>query len=362
MGGGHMNLAQSLQELLAEHYNVVIVDPQPASVDRWYTLVSRYSLKFLEWQYIYTDNKIASQLLHYLFTLSSQQRLQDVIEQIQPQLIITTHAQLSYAVARVNERCRQRVPLVFQLTDLGQLHLTWFTEKHADAYLAPTREIFAQAQEQGIASDRLHLTGRPIRSQFLAAPPSKRDETLASLNLDPGIFTICLQGGAKGSAAVDHMIDGLLTSQVPMQIILAAGNNKRMLTRYAHAERVRALPFTEKIASYMAAADIIAGKAGASFISEAFMLEKPFFVTTFIPGQETPNLRFIRSHNLGWVCPEPTAQRELLCKIADNPKLITEKAESIRRYKLWNKQANQNIPLIINQLLPHAVLSTKGMA
>src|SRR5207302_35600 len=160
-----------------------------------------------------------------------------VIERVQPALIITTHALLSYATARVNERRRERVPLVFQLTDLGRLHMTWFTEKQADAYLAPTREIFSQALDQGIEKNNL--------------------------------------------------------------------------------------PFTEAIAPYMAAADVIAGKAGASFISEAFMLEKPFLITAFIPGQETPNLQFIEQHNLGWVCLETGAQNELLIKLASNPGMIT---------------------------------------
>jgi UDP-N-acetylglucosamine:LPS N-acetylglucosamine transferase len=105
------------------------------------------------------------------------------------------------------------------------------------------------------------------------------------------------------------------------------------------------------IAPYMAAADVIAGKAGASFISEAFMLEKPFLVTAFIPGQETPNLGFIQQHNLGWVCPETTVQTELLIRIASNPGMIAEKMDSIRAYKAWNIQANQHIYPIFDRLL-----------
>jgi 1,2-diacylglycerol 3-beta-galactosyltransferase len=141
-----------------------------------------------------------------------------------------------------------------------------------------------------------------------------------------------------------------------VQIILAAGNNKEMAERYAGNERIRVLPFTELIAPYMAAADVIAGKAGASFISEAFMLEKPFLVTVFIPGQETPNLQFIEQYNLGWVCPETTTQQELLVKLTNNPEMIAEKGESIRAYKTWNRQANRDILSIIDRLLREEML------
>ena len=350
-GGGHRNLAQSLKEMLETNYEVVIEDAQSDAADRWYAWVSRHSVRFLHWQYTFTDNKILAFAFHLILTLLNYRRIQSIIERVQPQLIITTQAFLSYATARVNQHQRRRVPLVFQLTDLGRLHMTYFTEKHADAYLAPTQEIFTQALQQSIEKDRLYLTGRPIRRQFLEARLDGRSKTLTALRLDPALFTLFLQGGAEGSAGADRMIEDLLNAGVPVQIILAVGNNKKMAERYADHERVRVLPFTTEIAPFMAAADLIVGKAGASFISEAFTLEKPFLVTTFIPGQETPNLLFIEQHNLGWICRERLAQQNLLVKIVNSPKMIAEKVESIRAYKACNERANQDICSIVDRLL-----------
>ncbi len=350
-GGGHLNLAQALKGMLEARYEAVIVNPQSPLVDHFYASVSRHFLKFLNWQYTWTDNEIASLCLHRVVTLFDSKHILSIIEHVQPQLIITTHALLSHATARANERRGKPVPLVFQLTDLGQVHMTWFTEKRVDAYFAPTREIFAQAQAQGIDKNRLYLTGRPVRRQFWEASLHARGETFTALKLDPAIFTIFLQGGAKGSASLDQTIESLSSADVPIQIILAVGNNKEMAARYIGHERIRTLPFTEKIDPYMAAADVIAGKAGASFISEAFVLEKPFLVTTFIPGQETPNLEFIERHNLGWVCQGRAALQELLTTMVSNRAMIAEKMASIRAYKAWNMQANQDICPIIDQLL-----------
>jgi UDP-N-acetylglucosamine:LPS N-acetylglucosamine transferase len=351
-GGGHLNLAQSLRGLLEEHYEVAIANPQSTMVGDSYTFVIRHFLPFLTWQYSVTDYKFAAFWLHRVLTPFSQRRFLNMIEHFQPQLIITTHAMLSYATARANERRQKRVPLVFQLTDLAELHMTWFTEKKADAYLAPSREIFEQAQKQGISSKRLHITGRPIRRQFLEVAQDVSSETLTALDFDPTVFTIFLQGGAKGSAGTDRTIEILLSMEIPVQIMLAVGDNQRMAARYAGSKQVRTLPFTERIAPYMAAADVIAGKAGASFITEAFMLEKPFLATAFIPGQETPNLQFIERHNLGWVCLDASTQQELFTGIATNPALIAQKMADIRAYKTWNKRANQNICPLIERLLP----------
>jgi UDP-N-acetylglucosamine:LPS N-acetylglucosamine transferase len=350
-GGGHMNLAQSLKETLEAQYEVVINEAQSGAANRWYAWISRYSIRFLHWQYVFTDNRLIAFAFHLVLTFLNYRRIKGIIERVRPQLIITTQAFLSYAAARVNEHQHECVPLVFQLTDLGQVHMTYFTERHAAAYLAPTREIFAQAQKLGIEKERLHLTGRPIRRQFLEVLLDARSETLASLGLDPALFTMFLQGGAAGSAGAEHIIADLMGDEVPVQIILAAGNNKKIAERYAGHKHVRVLPFTEEIAPYMAASDVIVGKAGASFISEAFTLEKPFIATTFIPGQETPNLRFIEQHNLGWVCLERASRQELFIKIVNSPKMLAEKVESIRAYNTWNRQANQDTRSILSQYL-----------
>ncbi|HEY7417780.1 MAG TPA: glycosyltransferase [Ktedonobacteraceae bacterium] len=353
-GGGHLNLAQSLKEVLEPDYEVVITDPQPGIVDDSYAFASRHFVKFLTWQYTWTDHEKVSLWQHRLLSLSNYRSIHKAIERTQPQLIIVTHAMLSYTAARVNERRPVRIPIVFQLTDLGQLHTTWFTEKHADAYLAPTREILAQALRHDIEKNHLYITGRPIRQQFLQAAEAtseKRQEILTALGLNPEVLTFFLQGGANGSTRVDGIIENWLSAEPSVQIILAAGNNKHMAARYANVKQVHVLPYTEMIAPYMAATDVIAGKAGASSISEAFILEKPFIATSFIPGQETANLQFLEQHNLGWVCLEKAAQQELLTSITHDPGIIAEKVESIRRYRAWNREANQSIGPIIHELI-----------
>ncbi len=350
-GGGHLNLAQSLKDMLEPSYDVVIRNPQTSSSEHFYTTVSRHFVSYLRWQYILTNNTPASLWLHRLLTQLSRDHILSIIEQVQPQLVITTHAMLSYATARAIDRLHQRIPLVFQLTDLGELHMTWFSEKEAAAYLAPSHEIFLQAKQHGIPSNRLHITGRPIRRQFLDVSADIRKEVLPALSLDPDAFTVFLQGGARGSASADHTVETILHTNSSVQIILAVGNNTQMGARYAGRERVRTLSFTENIAPYMLAADVIAGKAGASSITEAFMLEKPFIATSYIPGQETRNLHFIRQHNLGWVCLKTKTRRELFSHIAADSALIAEKKPDILAYKAWNIGANQNICPIIDQLL-----------
>ncbi len=350
-GGGHINLAQSLKEMLGSKYQVDIADPYPDLMHQYYSTLSRYFMWFWNFQYTLMDNPVGAWLVHSVLTFSVKKRVAALLARTQPQLIISTHPLLSYEIARVNERLSKRIPLVFQLTDLEQTHSAWFTEKYADAYLAPTNEICVQAEQRGIETQRLHVTGRPVRRQFLQKTLPTKTELLPTLGLDPAVFAIFLQGGAKGSAGIDRTVKNFLAANTPTQIILAVGNNKVLAAHFANVERLSVLPFTANIAPYMAVSDVIAGKAGASFLSEAFTLEKPCLITSYIPGQETPNLGFLKRHNLGWVCLDLRDQQQLINKIASNPAMLAEKVESIRTYRTWNLQANQAIYDIVDGLI-----------
>lgn len=346
-----MNLAQSLKETLSAKYDVSIGDPYPDILHRYYAGLSRHFLWFWDVQYRFTNNWPLSYVLHSVLTGGVKKPIQALIEKSRPDLIVSTHALLSFEVLHAMKSLSKRIPFACQLTDLEEVHTAWFTEKKADIYLAPTCEIYQQALKEGVSPERLYATGRPVRRQFLHVALAERSETLLSLGLQPGMFTVFLQGGAKGSAGVDRMVKNILAARVPIQIILAVGNNTTMASHFAGIERLAVLPFTEAIAPYMDASDLIMGKPGASFISEAFTLEKPFIATTFIPGQEAPNLRFLQHHNLGWVCLDSQKLSPLLKTLVNNPSVMQEKITSIRGYKAWNMQANQAVLPIVEKLL-----------
>ena len=350
-GGGHISLAQAMKEILGDNCETDIVAPLPSIIQRYYTWAERHSLRFWELSFNISNNERIALRLHKIVTSLIRKRLHALIEQGKPQLIISAHPFLYYSIARVNEEISQKIPLVFLLPELEIIHSAWLTEKSGDAYLVSTREIYNQALESGIEESRLHLVGRPVREQFLQDYMASRSATLAALNFDPFVFTVFLQGGAEGTFGMDKTMNSLLASGKPIQVIFAAGTNKQLAARYSGMANVRVLPYVETIAPYMAAADLVSGKAGPTFIYEAIMLEKPFLATFYIPGQETLNLGFIERHNLGWTCLEAEAQQQLITRLASDPALMAEKVSSIRALRAWNIEMNQGIYPLIERLI-----------
>lgn len=349
-GGGHVSLAHALRDVLESSYEIEIVDPQPSVLSAHYRMLSRYLLEIWSLNYKISDNEKTVLQAHHLYYLFCRKRLSSLLAAVKPDLIITTHPLLTYEIAQVLRFTKTKTPLAILFADPERVHKGWLTEKQADAYLAPTREIYRQALESGIDERRLHLVGWPVRGQFYQVDPAAKTEGLRALGLDPNILTVFLQGGAEGAAKFDRILRASQRHQLPVQFILACGTNEALAARYARVHNVKTLGFTRNIARYMGLADIIAGKAGPNTLFESVALEKPFLATSFIPGQEEGNLKFIERYNLGWVCLQPKQAVSLLESIVRDPALIRAKEHSVKQYKTWNLQTNQQLMLVIEQL------------
>ena len=182
-GGGHVSLAEALQDLLmddalvrgegSEQYTtlptITIIDPQPRLFHEHYRLVSRYALWLWAAEFQFLNTARRALLMHRIFTTLVRRQLNDLLDNVQPDLIITTYPFLTYEVMRVLEKRSSPVPLVSLFSDANGVHATWLTERGATAALATTRETYEQALSVGFVPERLHrwlACTRSIRSCF----------------------------------------------------------------------------------------------------------------------------------------------------------------------------------------------------
>jgi UDP-N-acetylglucosamine:LPS N-acetylglucosamine transferase len=349
-GGGHVSLAEALGDRLAARYDIEIADPQPTFFHTHYRLASRYALWLWAAEFQAINTPWRALQAHRVFTRLVARRLAELLDRVRPDIVLTTYPFLSHEALRVLERRAPRVPFAMLFTDPLDLHASWLTEHGADITLAPTRETYSQALAAGFDPARLSLTGWPVRAQFDTAGQTPRAETLARLGLSPERFTVFLQGGGEGAARFALTVENALAVGPQAQILLACGANAALLARFSNTPRVAALPFTKEIAPYMAAADLVMGKAGPNMLFEAVTLGKPFVATAYIPGQEAPNLRFIRKHGLGWVALRPAEQYSLLASLVEAPSLLAEMAATVNAYRAWNTAATATILPLIESL------------
>lgn len=350
-GGGHVSLAEALRDRLENDFAVTVADPQPGLIHTHYRLLTRYALWLWRAEYAFSDTPRRALAAQRFFSLSGLGPMRRVVDQVDPDVVISTYSFFNDAVQRAVQMARRRAGLLLLLSDPEIVHSTWLTVRDVDVVLAPTRETQAQALTAGFAPDQVQLSGWPVRRQFRDQATLDRAGLLAQLHLDPRRFTIFLQGGGEGAAKFAATVEGLLALQGqadsgaarPFQIILAVGTNDALRARFQGIPGLYPLPFTKAIAPYMAAADVIMGKAGPNMLFESVTLGKPFIATTFIPGQEEPNLRFIRRHGLGWVALDIPAQRDLVQSLLADPAQLAAMQTSVAAYRDWNDQAGATI-------------------
>ncbi len=367
-----MSLAEALQDLLMEDAlvrdggseqhtpmpTITISDPQPRLFHEHYRVASRYALWLWATEFQVLNTAKRALLAHRIFTALVYRQLHDLLDNVRPDLIITTYPFLTYEVMRVLEKRTSSVPLVSLFSDANGVHATWLTERGATAALATTRETYEQALSVGFVPERLHLVGWPVRAQFAHASrfsSELRRKILAQLHLVPDRFTLFLQGGSEGAAHVARTIENIQTVRgltAEVQIILAAGTNRALHERYKKGvHNLAVLPYTKEIAPFMAVADVIMGKVGPNMLFESMMLGKPFIATAYIPGQEHANLAFIQRHGLGWVALRPQEQRALLTSLVRDPDQLHVMSTTINAYRSWNAEATMRIGPLLRSLL-----------
>lgn len=373
-GGGHVSLAEALRDRLEPHFHCAVIDPQPSIVHTHYRLVSRYALRLWQMEYRLADRPHRALAAHRLFARLMGRPMRHLLAREQPDLIVSTYSFFSAAMLKAIRDLGRPIATGLLLSDPQNVHATWLAIKDVDCILAPTRETAAQALDAGFASNQVHLSGWPVRSQFYNPTSNTLDRRaeLQALGLDPDCFTIFLQGGGEGTARFGRTVEAVLEAgsdvaaalasgsgsasgedgrhngrnhafgsgtrrkHSSVQIILAVGTNEILKARFARVPQVHTLPFTKEIARYMALADVIMGKAGPNMLFEAVTLGKPFVATTYIPGQETPNLDFIRRHELGWVALETHEQAALIRRLLTDPTELHAKVRSVDLYRQWN--------------------------
>ena len=349
-GGGHISLSEALRDRLEQHYSLEIVDPQPRFFHLHYRLLSRYALWLWSAEFRLSDTPRQAFLTHRLFTPLVARELKRLIAHLQPVMIITTYPFLTYEVMQVLTNTNTHIPFVMLFADPNSIHASWLTERRAAAVLAPTRETYEMALASGFDHARLHLVGWPVRTQFASAvAEARRDEVLTRIGLDPTCFTVFLQGGGEGAAQFGQTVKRVLG--LGLQVILATGTNSSLLTQFKSVQHLAALPFTKEIAPFMAAADVVMGKAGPNMLFESVTLGKPFVVTTYIPGQEEANLEFIRRHQLGWIALAHDEQRTLLTRLSNDNNELQAMAKSVDTYRRWNANANEQIVPLLESLV-----------
>jgi 1,2-diacylglycerol 3-beta-galactosyltransferase len=219
------------------------------------------------------------------------------------------------------------VPVLVLLTDLADLPPGFWIEPGLDRVIVATDRAQAQARAIGLAEDRIsRVSGMVLHPRFYrAGEPGLRSRVRQELGMGQDAFAVLLLFGGKGSPEMVPLTRALLTRLPQGQVMALCGDNPPLLAQLGPlaAEaggRLHPFGFTDRVADYMAAADLLVTKPGPGSLAEAMAARLPVVVTRnrhTIP-QERFNTELVTELGLGRVVAHPREIPDVVARLAED--------------------------------------------
>lgn len=260
-----------------------------------------------------------------------------LLKRVQPDLCVATHFLPAEIIAWLIAKRKLHAHNAIVVTDYD-VHAMWLC-RTVDRYYVAIDEAAEYLARIGVPSEKLRVSGIPIDPLF--AKPVDRAETRRTLNLDPTATVILVSAGGYGIGPVEQLVNDLLALQRPWQIIAIAGKAEKVCKRLEEisrsagklpggAPRLVPVGFTTEMDKYMAAADLLVGKAGGLTTSEALARALPMALIEPIPGQEERNADHLLEAGAAIRCNNLPAAAWKIAVLLDDPARLARMREAAR--------------------------------
>lgn len=226
-------------------------------------------------------------------------RLKNYVNSYAPDLLIATQMYPNALLSRAIQKGTITQPIIGVLTDFGA-HGVWVRDT-TSMYCVAHGRVAESLQEQGVAANRIQVTGIPLMPEFENPPSQARARINLGLDERP---TILITGGHCGIGIVDAVRKLVHDDRHPYRVLVTAGNTfddraelQRLERQYP--ERFKLYAWSSDMVNLLRAADVVVGKPGGLTVSETLACGRPFIATCSLGGQEAHNVQFLQTYNAG---------------------------------------------------------------
>lgn len=226
-------------------------------------------------------------------------RLKAYLDEHDYDVIVTPHLYPAETLTSLKRKGQLKQKVVAVGTDYTCI--PFWEETDCDYYVIPHEDLVAEYVQRGVPRDRLFPWGIPVRPRFLEGCDQQTARVRCHLPRD--FRTYLVMSGSMGFGKIQLFVMELARRLGEKEeIVVICGNNHRLerilQKELQHKKNVRILGFTDKVADYMAACDVIFTKPGGLTSTEAAVMQIPIVHTNPIPGCEDKNLEFFLSRGM----------------------------------------------------------------
>jgi processive 1,2-diacylglycerol beta-glucosyltransferase len=346
-GAGHVRAAQALEkafsargDCIVEHIDALAYVSKlfQTIYDKTYISMVRRAPDLMGVLYERTDQPWQSTSRRLALDRLNSVRMSRLLQRIQPDLCVATHFLPAEIIAWLIAEGKLRARHAIVVTDYD-VHAMWLCQP-VDRYFLALQESVEYLASIGVPRSKLSITGIPVDPLF--AKSVDRAEARCTLHLDAAATSILIATGAYGVGPIEQLASDLLALQKPWQIVAVAGKAEKTRKRLEElalaagklpsgAPRFVAVGFTKDMDKYMAAADLLVGKAGGLTTSEALARHLPMVLIEPIPGQEERNADHLLEAGAAIRCNNlPAAAWKIAALVDDSARLARMREAAAR--------------------------------
>jgi UDP-N-acetylglucosamine:LPS N-acetylglucosamine transferase len=261
----------------------------------------------------------------------------DLLQKHRPELVISTFYLLNPSIDEWREKNNHAPKNQFYFCNFMTDPRTHFSLNPVET--ADVNMVFDITQQKLIEKKypkiKTKVFGWAVRQEFLQN--KNKTSIRKKLQLDSKKLTFLIVSGSLGNQQSADLMEFLLSSTRPLQIIFVAGSNvllqRKVEKLIGTASSHKVFGYIKNISDYIHAADLVIGKAGPNTLFETAATLTPFFASNYGGNQEFGNLEIIKEYGLGIVTLDTeTAQKELQ-KIINNPEVLKKFQPTLTRMK-----------------------------
>lgn len=230
-----------------------------------------------------------------------------------------------------------KIPLYTYITDIT-VHEEWIAD-NVEKYFVGDVSTKIALIEKGVPSNKIHITGIPVKSEFHKSFEKGIKPALVKTEADKK--QVLIMGGGLGMIPSDDNLLQALNNMKNVNAVLIAGKNIKLVEMAkAKFPNIEVIGYTDRVADFMKASDVIVTKPGGITTFEAIASKTPLYVVEPFLEQEKGNAEFIRIKGLGRVVDKDNKNKgadlqaflnnqDLLLEMKGNMQRVTDSFEAV---------------------------------
>ena len=362
-GGGHNSAAKAIKEIFDEKnhicdiMDVLAFGGQKASdlvCDTYIEMVKKtphlfgsiYKMGNKVGQFNKDNGKLRSPV--YLVNKLYADALEDFIKKNNYDAVICVHIFAAEAMTNLKKHKRITIPFFFVATDYYCCPM--LEETKPDKIFIAHKDSTFTFIAHGIEKELLLPTGIPVSKKFLEK--KNKSEVRKQFDLTDKNHVYLLMSGSMGFGDLIDTTKYLFANgDEDTRVIAITGHNEKLYDafkkEFKHEKRLVLVGFTNNVADYLDASDVLLTKPGGLSSSEALAKGIAIIHTAPIPGCETENAQFFTEHHLS-LCAKEAEDSGRLAVTLMNDSFMREQMLAAQDHYRCHNSASQIVEFIEN--------------